>query len=175
MDIARKYAYAFLNIFGNKISLDDIIHFQAAEQFLRSTPRALFLLKVPGLPEQVKKDGLLGLCSRFQLPRETAILITLLLKNKRVYLIKAIFTNIIDIYKERKNVQVFMVSSSIELSSFHRSQVEAFLATRITGVIIYKYMVDKRLIAGMRLQSDNYLWEYSLQKQLRDLECSWMQ
>jgi len=174
MRLVRKYAYAFYNVYGDTLTKNDIEHYEEAIEFLRSRQRALFLLKIPTLREAIKWEGLTSLCKRFSLPSATHNLIRVLLKAQCSYVIGDILAQIVDIYKERRGIHDFVVSSSCELSDTMRSTIENFLAARVEGDIIYTYMIDKKLIAGVRLQSDTLLWECSLNKQLRTLNYSWI-
>ncbi len=168
-DIVRKYAHAYVNIFGDTLTHEDIIHGEQAADFLRTHRRVLFLLKVPLIPIEVKQRGLVQFIERFSLPSSLQMLTKLLLRNKHAYLLADILDYIKDIYTKEHEIHAFNVVSSSELQDDQKEEIKGFLADRVRGTIIYKYAVDKKLIAGIRLQSDTLLWERSIDKQLRDI------
>lgn len=169
MNIVNKYAYAYMNVSGDRLAQDEIRQCQQAADFLHTHARALFLLKVPVIPQEVKREALTEIMARFELPESIQILIDLLLEHKRAFLLADILDEISIIYANRKMIHTFKVTSSSELSARERSDIEAFVADRVQGTIMYTYVVDKKLIAGIRIQSETLLWEHSIDKQLRDV------
>ena len=169
MDIVGKYAHAYLNVFGHQLNQKDIERLHEAAQFLDSHRRALFLLKVPLISVKIKHKGLHEFCKRFALRESVIRLINLLLRDKRAFLLAKIFYAIVDIFREKHHIHTFMISSSAQLNETQQSDIERFLAGHVEGTIIYKYRIDKNLIAGIRLQSETLLWERSINKQLNDI------
>lgn len=167
-DIVRKYAHAYNNIFGHELAYEHIENIEKAASFLRMHSRALFLLKVPLIPYDVKKKGLADFINRFALPNSFLLLIELLLKDKRAGLLADVLEQIKDIYIEEHAVHHFTVTSAVALDEQQKADIKTFLADMVQGTIIYTYGVDKNLIAGIRLQSENLLWERSIDKQLRE-------
>ncbi len=169
MNLVQKYAHAYLNVSGDKLTYQDAVHCTDAAQFLHSHGRALFLLKVPLIPSEIKREGLVDLVTRFKLPDSIKQLIDLLLLHKQAFLLADILDAISTIYAKEHSIHTVIVTSTIELAAQQREEIENFLADRMQGTIIYKYEINKKLIAGIRIQSDTLLWEHSIDKQLREL------
>lgn len=169
MNIADKYAVAYLNTIGSSLSLEDIRNLMKAAYFLQTHRRALFLLQVPVIAQEIKHEGLLELCERFSLAQSVKRLVVTLLKAKRAHLIAKIFDAIVYHYNQSHAIHVFTVTSSSDLHSTYKKQIEAFIDQRVAGTKEYRYTVDASLIAGVRVESDTLLWEFSIDKQLRDL------
>lgn len=169
MNIADKYAVAYLNTIGSALSVADVKNIQEAATFLHNHRRALFLLQVPLISEAIKQDGLFDLCKRFSLSKTIERLMETLLKAKRAHLIAKIFDAIVVHYNQAHAIYSFKITSSAELHSLYKKQIEEFIDRKVPGTKEYRYAIDSSLIAGVRVESDTLLWEYSIDKQLRDL------
>lgn len=168
MNVAQKYAVAFLNVWGEQITSRDIEGIAQAADFLYTHRRALFLLKVSLIDEAIKQQGLDELCERFELPNAIHSLIDLLLKKKRASKLAAIFEAIVAQYRKQHKEDTIIVTSSCALSPSQKKTVERFADTQFPGIKKYEYRIDKSLIAGLRMQSSGMMWERSLDKYLRD-------
>ncbi len=169
MNLAHKYASAFLKVYNEQLIFDDIERINAAADFLDKHRRALFLLKVPFIKRAIKEKELYELWDRFALVKPVKKLIALLLDHKRSYLLAAVFKAIVYRYQKLHTIHTIKVTSSIELSEKYRGDIEAFVDQQLSGTKLYRYEVDQKLIAGIRLQSDTILWEFSIDKSLREL------
>lgn len=172
MKIIRKYAVAYLHVFGDDFTQADMVQCRRAAEFLKAHRRALFLLKVPLISLEIKKEGLKDFVKKFELPHSMMALVNLLLEHKRAFLLANILLAIIDIYKETNHIHLVTVSSSIALDAQQQKAIEQFLGAQVSGTLLYSYDVDKKLIAGIRLQSDTVLWERSINKRLREIVSS---
>ena len=169
MILTKKYAYAFINTFESQLSHHDIENISLAADFLKNHRRAVFLLKVPKLDQEIKKRGLKEFAARFKLAESIRHLQELLFKHGRAHLFAAVMREIVSCYRQRNNIMVFNVASSGTLSEKNRVVIEQFMQRKTVGDHIYRYALDQSLIAGVRIQSDTLLWEYSIDKQLREL------
>ncbi len=166
--IAKRYAQAFLNVFIDSIALDDFHNICAAEQFLMQHKQALFLLKLPFINPAKKKEILNELCQKFRLIDKFKELVELLVHDKRSFLLPDVLYYVSKLYQQRKGIMSFTIISSHRLGTDKLNSMQRFLAQESGCDIIYNYRVDKKLIAGIRLYSDTLLWEYSINKQLRN-------
>ncbi len=169
MNLAYKYANAFLNVYNDRLNFDDIKRINSALEFLPEHPRALFLLQVPMITQAMKEKWIVYFCQRFGLVDPLKNLITLLLKHKRAYLLITVLKAIVDRYQKRHTIENIIVKSSVPLPEKYRHEIERFINQHIMGIQQYHYKVDPGLIAGIRIQSDTVLWEYSMNKRLRDI------
>jgi ATP synthase F1 delta subunit len=169
VNLVNKYAHAYLHVSSDQLTTHDVLLYQQVAAFLHTHVRALFLLKVPVIPCQVKREALKEVTTRFRLHVSIQSLIDLLLAHKRAFLLADILDEISRLYHHKKSIHTFTVTSSAELTDDERKNIERFLADKVQGTIMYTYVVDKKLIAGIRLQSETLLWEHSIDKQLRDV------
>ncbi len=171
--IAFKYAKAFLNVFIEKISLADYKNIVILEQFLKSRRAALAFLILPHIEYKAKERALSSVIEKFSLPDCFNNLIRVLVKGRRAFLFPIILNTIALVYRKRKNIEDFVIQSSNQLDESALKEIEIFLSQKTGAKILSKHKIDNELIAGIRLMSDRYLWEYSIAKKLRTLmSCS---
>ncbi len=169
--LAHKYAIAFLNVFGKKITDTQAQHFNEASVFLKNNHKVVFVLGVSTVSKE-KKDRLIDTLFReCGLPEVTKKLIPLLYEKKRIGLLPEIFRHIWWLYLKQHNLMHVDVGSSMPLSDDQKKGVEHFLTHKITDKrCVCSFSVDKKLIAGIRLQSDTILWDGSLQSRFKNLD-----
>jgi ATP synthase F1 delta subunit len=167
--IARRYAKAFLDLYRDKLHVDDLEKLSTLEQFLMTNKPVLSLLNALQKDSRSQTLALEQLLTRF----EVTFLIPvarLLLKARRMFLLPELLKQLCRLYQKWHKIMFFTVTCSRQLASEELAIIRAFL-TRLTGLtVICTTSVDKNLIAGIRLQSDTLLWEYSLAKQMRLLK-----
>lgn len=169
MNLAYKYADAFLNVYNSQLNLEGVEHIRKAIQFLQEHPRALFLFQVPSIKDASKQKAIALFCRHFTLIDPIKALITLLLHHKRVYMVTAVLKALVERYQKYHAIEKVFVKSSIPLPAPYRHHIEQFMNRHIAGIKQYHYEIDPRLIAGIRIQTDTMLWEYSMNKRLRDI------
>lgn len=163
--LAKKYALAFINIFGNQITDQWYEKIVSMSDMLRQRHDLILRLTLPHVTDEERQKAL-------QLLLPEAIfktLITLIIMHKRLLLLADILEQSAAEYRKKKHIEHFSITSSHQLSSESLDAIVAFLAVQTDQKITYDYSIDKELIGGIRMQSDNYLWEYSIQKQLQHM------
>lgn len=170
--ISRKYAQAFLNVFFDQISNDCIKKLEKLEKFLKENKLFFVYLRIPSIPVQAKQDALnkfiefFGLCEPFEK------LIFLLLSHGRIDFLDEVVSKILTLYRSKKHIQFFKISTSHALEEKEKERVIKFVKGLASGEVVCKFLVDAKIIAGMRIQSEAFLWERSVAKQLRDVKRS---
>lgn len=167
--LAKKYATAFLNIYLSKISLDDYHAIKSAADYFAHHYCFFFLLNTPTIPTTTKRTTLIKLFDELRLPSALQPLIELILKHHRLFLIPALFKQLTMVYENRKKIIPFTFFSSHVLTKKELETLSTFLEKKINRTVMYKQVYNKKLIAGVRMQSDIFLWEYSIAKQLKAL------
>lgn len=165
--LARKYAAAFLNQNVHKITHHDYQNIIRAYAFLKKVPMLKTYLKLPILNE-VKKKFLILFCQEFQLDPVCTMLVDLLVKHQRLYLIEMIFFYIKNLYQEQNNIMEFTFISANQITTDQCSKIQSFLIQKTGKTIEYKSIVDPQLIAGIRAQSNTLLWENSIQGRMNE-------
>lgn len=168
--LSRKYARAFLNIFKKDITLEFIQKVSKLSEFLNSHKQSEVYLRMSMISQKKKKEVLLKIFSEFDLEHSALekLLDVLLIKN-RVQFISTILNQIVVKYNKQNNIVEAQFRYSHELDDITKKTISDFFQQKLGLHIIYKYILDKSLIAGVRLNTDDNLWEYSIRQQLEPL------
>ncbi len=166
---AKKYACAFMTVFPKILTLNDINKIKIAQTFLQTHKRTLFFLQLPQFDHNRKQSMISDLVGYFSLPVIFTKLLELLIKHNRSFYIPDVFFFIIEIYKEQTHSIDFSLQSSHALDHEQIESIKQFLGQRIGKNIIATPIINKSLIAGLRLQSNTIMWEYSVRKQINAL------
>lgn len=164
--VAKKYAKAFIRVFGSAISWADVAHIEEAHKFLSLHRRTLFFLQLPQFNNVIRRSMIEDLIGYFSLPHHFFSLFLLLLSHNRSFLIPRVLFFVIDLYKKANNIVSFVITSSHVLDEKKRERMRYFLSNSTGASVICSYTVDKWLIAGIRMKSVDHMWEYSVRKQL---------
>jgi ATP synthase F1 delta subunit len=167
--LARKYAQAFLNAHADEITYDDILQFERAQDYIKPHKAALLLLTLPSFTPAMKRAAVFKILGKFYIPQGFTYLVDLLIEHKRILLLYECITALISLYREQHAIMIFSITSSHELAQTSLDRIQQFLTHATKCVIMYKYAVNTQLIAGIRLQSATFLWEQSIQKDLKNL------
>ena len=169
-DVAKKYAQAYLNICGQQHTFQDYCSMWRAAQFLSEHHSLLFYLSLSMVDEVDKKRFIDLLFEKFHLFPSLKELFYLLLKNKHIHLAADVLRDIYALYKIQHNIVDLHVTSSGDLTEEQLEEITYFF-TQFSGQRAQiRHHVNPLLIAGIRLQTDTHLWEYSIAQQLRKLK-----
>ena len=167
--IARKYAKAFLNLYLDEVTSDDFNAIKHLAVFFSKHKKSLYFLSIPSIHTETKKEAIDELLKKFKLYHIFEPLVRTLISAKRTFLIYDILKEVVLLYKQRKNIMMFNIISSHQLDDSDVKIIEKFLAIKTNKKIMSQSAIDKELVAGIRLQSDTLLWEYSIYKQCEAL------
>jgi F0F1-type ATP synthase delta subunit len=107
-----------------------------------------------------------AIIKKWELPAYFEPLLLMLIDHQRAGLVTLVLKKIYKIYEKEYALLQVTVSSAHELSSVQTALLtEKF--SRMTGHTLHvTYLLDAKLIAGIRLQSSIFLWEHSVRKTL---------
>lgn len=168
-ELTVKYAKAFLAVYGADISLGQVSYMWSAVQFLKEHRMFLFYLSLTSVPDEAKKKFLVAFCHHFSLVDALQQLCWLMIAKKHIFLLSAVFEQIYRLYKQQQNLTDVQIRTPVALSDDAIAALCAFFKEKSQQDLIACQHIDPTLIAGVRLQSDFYLWEHSIAKQLRIL------
>lgn len=167
--VARKYARAYLNVFGNDFTIEQFQAFEALGTFLSQHQRVLFFLQLRHIDDQKKQVILQDIVTKLKIPASFMHLVNLLLKDKRASLLEEVVNQVANLYKELNHVIPIAITTSHELNETSCAIIRNFIAQKTSCIVLAHKTVDPTLIAGLRIQSDTLLWEYSVRKQLQQI------
>ena len=168
-NVVRNYSIAFLNSCIDEISIDDFLVMRNVRTLLQENRQMLYALDFPGVTLEQKVDVLDEVLEKFALPSCLGDLFALLIKHKRTALICPVLAQVCSLYKKRKKILFFRITSAHSLQEDELETIQQFLANKTEKTVLYEWALDKNLIAGIRCQSETLVWEHSVRKQLDDL------
>ncbi len=167
--VAKKYAQAFMHIFPKACGFNDLKKIGAAQLFLQTHKKILFFLQLPQFDQERRKSMVADLIDYFSLPHDFSAIIMLLIQHNRSFYIPAVLQWISQLYEEQEGLLKFSIKSTQDINDHQISSIKKFLEHLVHKKIIGIPSLDSSLIAGLRLQSSDYLWEYSVRKQINRL------
>lgn len=165
--LARRYAFAYLNIFHAQLSMNVADALCEGANFFSERKKALFFIQLGCLEKSVVYDRLVNACFKLGIPSSFNSLIALLLEHKRAFLLKLIFDELCKEVHKRKNELICEVAIAGYMSESDTSVMTDFFAKKTGKKLICSYKEDPSLIAGIRIQSEQFLWESSIRGRLR--------
>ena len=166
--LALRYARAFLNVYYSEYTLTDFSLIQQATQFFKTHKKACFFMQLSLLDRAVKEESLHLLCHQLSLPDSYKKLFSLLIDQKRVYLLPRIFEQLMLEYERRAHYLPMQIKTTQPLSEVEQKTLIDFLAKKTSKIILPIYSLDTQLIAGVRALGQSYLFEHSIQGILRN-------
>jgi ATP synthase F1 delta subunit len=167
--LATKYAKAFVHVFGEKLTDEQLKALQELVALYDKNRQQFFYLYLSSISSAVKQHILLDLVARFHLRELLQPLIILLGEQGRLPLLFPIAHQIEVVFNEEHDLVEVQFMTAHELSAHNVAVMQQFLE-RLTGKKIQPTVIVKpELIAGVRLQSETFVWEYSIAQQLRAL------
>lgn len=168
--LSKRYATAFLNVFINELSREDIAVIEHVSNFLHNNPRILFFLKISVIPDNKKREIVTQWLKEENVPLIINTLVELLISEKRLSLLGAVLSEIAVLYKERNNIMELTVRSSHALSKYQQEKIEQFCAHKVAQKKLeYTYVRDPLLQIGVAVESNTIRWERSLRKLLQEI------
>ena len=168
--LSYRYAAAFLNLFDKKLTVHDLEKIEKAACCLSDYRGYIIALSVVQLSDE-KKQNLLHaiMVKQFELPVVFERLVHLLIEDRRLVLLADTLKQVAALYRDRHGIAQVLITSSHRLDNEQLSGIKQFLARKTGLDIMYTYRVDKKLIAGVRLQGNSFVWEYSIRKSLNNI------
>lgn len=171
LELSRKYAQAFINIFIDKLSFDTLDNLNNFIVFLKENRKFSFYLSLSTIDNNIKHDILSKVIENMGLPKEFNKLTKLLLKDKRIFILDSVIFYIRELLKSKLNILEFKIITPRETPKNFNDNLLKFLSSKLSNKkILYNNYIDKSLIAGVKAYSTNYLWEHSIKQQLRSLK-----
>ena len=169
-NIAKKYAQAFITVFPKSFTFNDIKKIEVARDFLQTHKRTLFFLQLPQFNQNRRRSMVADLVDYFSLPHDFAVIIMLLIYHNRSFYIPDVLRWITQLYKDRLNCIEFSIQTAQEIDDQYVELIKKFLSHLTHKKIIGTPLINTQLIAGLRLQSNEYRWEYSIRKHIKAVQ-----
>ena len=169
IDISKKYAVAYIHVFGKDIDDAMLDQLLVAHDFLLKHNNMLFLLALYETTTVEKEKILTRFITHFNFPQSFHRFMSLLMDNKHISILASVLRDIYCFYKKKMGIEDLELSSSSELSADAHATLEQFFTDLSDKKYRVKKTEDPELIAGIRMQSDTLLWEHSVAKKMKKL------
>lgn len=169
--LAASYAHAFLDIFGDSITLDSLAALRKAALFFKQYQRRLALVLAPYIDKKRAIEQITIICEAAGVPSSCKHIIKLLAHHNRLDIVTDVLFQIGEQYKIRHHIANCSITTSHELTEHERAIITTFLEKKNNNTFIQEYNVDTKLIAGIRIVGDNVFWEYSIRHYLEKIYC----
>lgn len=169
-ELSKRYAQAYFNAYSPTIQSSSLQALQSASHFLSHSKEILFLIGYGMLESQEVERCVQLFIQRFALPQTIEKICMLLLAHNRIFLLGSVLHDICCIHKEKNNEIDVTVSTAHEVSSEQIEFLKKFFTYYSKATVTMSVVHDASLIAGIRMQSDMWLWEDSVAKKLRVLQ-----
>lgn len=166
--LARRYAQAFLNVYSQEYTQEYFILLKEVAHFFKTHSKTCYFMQLSLLEKIVKEEALHRLCVQLSLPDSYKRLFSLLIDQKRVFLLPDIFKQLVYEYQIGAHYMPIKITAPITLEPHEQKTLVDFLAHKTNTIVLPEYFVDTSLIAGVRALSGNYLFEHSVQATLRN-------
>jgi|GEM_PF-947247 len=165
--LARRYACAYLNVFYEILSPESADAICEGAKFFSERKKALFFMQLGCLERSDVYDRLVDTCGKIGIPSTFNSLIALLLEHKRAFLLKQIFDELCNEVHRRRNELICEVAIAGQISESDKIVVTDFFQKKTGKKLICSYKEDPSLLAGIRIHSEQFLWESSIRGKLR--------
>jgi F0F1-type ATP synthase delta subunit len=166
---AKQYAKAYLNEFGQNLTWQDIGHMKSAIHFFRRHHNFLSLINELMYDEKSSKVVLKEFFHHFSLPESLHALIKVLINHVKLMLFCQVLQDICCLYAIRNDILEVTVFSATPMQPAELEPFKDFFEKLAQKKIITTLVHDPSLIAGIRMQSDLFLWQYSIAARIKKL------
>ncbi len=167
--LAGRYAQAFLNVQHKPFSDDMCQALDRAVHYYRTMSFLLFYLQMPIFTEENKKTALMIVRQFYALPHSLEKLDSLLLAHGRISLLPLVYAELIRQSYLQAGYITCTVTTASALSPTQQEACKQFVMNFSEKKPLVTWHVNPSLIAGVRVQSESWLWENSLDARLRAL------
>lgn len=167
--VAQRYTRAFLALHTTPFSEVECHALGRIIEYYQAMPTLLFYLQMPLFSFAEKRAALARARTYYQLPYALEKLDLLLLEQGRIFLLPRVYQELIKQSDRLAGRMPCTVTSAVPLSESERQLSTDFAAKAAKTKPLITWQVDPSLIAGIRFQAENWLWEDSLDARLKAL------
>ncbi len=167
--LATKYAQAFLRVNEKKLQKKEYDAILKAASDLQKKLYLLQIVDAPTLEIEDKMECVKKMLEYYSLPDACKHLARLLIVHGRFGLFAHVLSSIVDLYYKYIEVCVITIYTSCEVTQDDIVAIEKFVANKTKKQVISRHVVSSSLIAGVRIESDQFVWDHSVQNQLRNV------
>lgn len=165
-----RYAQAFCDFYIHKHPERDLASLQQQVQrlsvFFKDNAQVPVLWTFKGIPADVIESVMKNLQERLLLDDEVLHWLKFIIAKRQSLCLRDICLQIVNLLWQRRQVMPCEVTSAQPLTVEQRLHVEEVFSNRLQKRLAMSFIVDPKLIFGLRIQAENYLWEDSVARRL---------
>jgi F0F1-type ATP synthase delta subunit len=174
--MARKYAIAFCNVYGEQLTEEFIERLGKFATVIALRRGILVYLMLKTLSHDQKELMIERLMQHYELGEPFRHLVVLLYRHRRLALLNLTIKKITKLYWKRRAVELFSVALSHDVQESDKKRIIDFVRHRThADAIKVEFMIFPELISGIRIKGDAWLWERSIRTLLRDVKRTMLQ
>ena len=167
--LAFKYAVAFMRVFSLEVN-EHIVSLRSFVASLRQKKGMFAAYSLVVMQQKIVKQCIDRFLHNAGLPSYFFLLVHLLIAHKRFELFVEVLEAIEKIVRDKCNQQKLVIYSAQTLSENSIKKIENYMyVMRKKSISQVICIVQPNLIAGIRVESDNFVLECSVRKQLTTL------
>lgn len=170
----KPYAKAYLNTFSSALTSIDIDHMKKAVYFFKAHHNFMSLVNVLVCDSDQNHTIVKELFECFSLPDHLKSLLAILKEHKKLILFPQVLQDICCLYGIRNNILELTIFCASTVTEQEIEKFKEFFVKQANKNVITNVQIDPTLIAGVRMQSDFYMWEYSIASRLKKLRQNMM-
>lgn len=163
---ASKYAQAYTNLYLEELTSTGCQNLLKMTKFLNQNKRFYAYLSIPNLPFNEKLKFVGKLTEVFNLTQNQKRLVNLLLINKRIEILATVVQKIIEIFDQHRGITPLQVYTSHEIDEKQKQQIFGFIKNKLKINAVVDFLVNKKLICGVKIKGSTFVWEKSVSKYL---------
>ena len=167
--ISQRYAKALFLIAQEEKTMETIYNDVLYIQKVLKSSRALRLMLNNPIISPYKKIRVFNDIFKESVQPITLRFLVFLVEKNREDLLSNIILEFIDMYNTLNNLLEVEIVSAIELNDAIRKEVISNVANMTNKTILPKFIINPKIIGGIQLKFDDYLYDASLKKQLENL------
>lgn len=169
--LAMHYSKNFVLVLKNDVKkikkslkslLQIIVHFQTNPEMTKLLEAHLFS------SDSVKKI-LESLYLKYKIDELTSNFINVIVKNNRLSILDLLPAHIELLILKSENVKKVKVEFANSLSALDKKQLESLVSDMFNSKTLLEYVKNDRLVSGIRIVNGDYLFDYSLLGQMRNI------
>lgn len=165
--LAVKYARAFLIVFKDAVSdtlIDDVDRILEQLHDIENITSSLKVLSYEG---SINSGAFEFFLRYFKIGKPLDKLIGLLSHHKRLYMVQEVLQAVKNLYQKDNGIVSCTMTSACELDDEQKRIFEKFASRHLGNRVRTVWRIDRNLIAGIGIKTDDFLWEDSVAKRLR--------
>jgi len=168
--IARRYAQAFIHCFSPLFSSDIIDTLHETSLVLEKQKKQFFFIDLFFMRTSEQKAVEKTIVE--QLPPIPAMqqLVHLLMVDKRLALLPRVIKYVTQLLLQQQRIMPITIETFPELREQEKEQLISAFSRKIGYQLRPTFVVNKNLIAGIKMKSATLLWEQSIDQQLRKIQ-----